>query len=234
MKTFVMIPTWNESQNIELLINEILKLKISKLEIVVVDDNSPDGTWKVVEKLSKKNKKIHLLLRKENKGRGHAGIAGFQYALEHGADCVIEMDADFSHQPKHIPEMLKQIKNYDVIIGSRFVKGGYDIDRKAARQLSTILSNRYAAIMLGVKLKDPNSGYRCYTKNTLEKINVNTLKAKGPDIVQEIIYRCKQNNLKIKEIPIEFKDRTRGQTTKTAKDFITGAITSLKLRFGAF
>ncbi len=144
------------------------------------------------------------------------------------------MDADFSHQPKHIPELLEQVRNYDVVVGSRFVKGGKDIDREAARRLSTIASNIYASSILGIKLKDPNSGYRCYTKKALEKINVYTLKAKGPDIVQEIIYRCKENNLRIKEIPIEFKDRARGETTKTIKDFIKGATTSLKLRFGLF
>src|SRR4030067_812599 len=116
MKIFVMIPTWNESKNIGLLVDEIINLKIPELEIVVADDNSPDGTWKIVDAISKKNKKVHLLLRKEKKGRGYAGAAGFQYALEHGADYVIEMDADFSHQPKHIPTLLAKIKNNDVVI----------------------------------------------------------------------------------------------------------------------
>lgn len=227
----VTIPTWNESKNILPLLESILKLNIPGLEVIVGDDNSPDGTWKIVQELSKTNKKIRLLHRVKNKGRGLAGIDLFKYAYDNGADFVIEMDADFSHQPKHIPELLEQAKMCDVVIGSRFMEGASDVERTAARQMSTIFCNVYAQLMLGLDLTDPNSGFRCYTREALGKI-VNDLRAQGPDIVQDVIWQCKKNNLRIKEIPIEFIDRKHGETTKTYKDFINGALTTLKLRAG--
>src|SRR3990167_2921307 len=123
MKPFIIIPTYNESENIAILINKILSLNIKNLHIVVADDNSPDGTWKIVEGISKKNKNLHLLLRKENKGRGSAGRDGFIYCLKHGADVVVEMDADLSHDPKYIPELIKGLGNADLVLGSRRLKG---------------------------------------------------------------------------------------------------------------
>ncbi|MEK6923193.1 MAG: polyprenol monophosphomannose synthase [Nanoarchaeota archaeon] len=231
MKIIVTIPTWNEGKNIPLLLDSILELNIPNLEVVVGDDNSPDGTWKIVQELSKTNNKIHLLHRIQNKGRGAAGIDLFKYAYENGADFVIEMDADFSHQPKHIPELLEQAKLYDVVIGSRFLIGASDVERTVSRQISTVLCNIYAQLMLGLNLTDPNSGFRCYTREALGKI-INDLRARGPDIVQDVIWQCKKNNLRIKEIPIEFVDRKYGETTKTYKDFINGALTTLKLRSG--
>src|SRR3989344_1509950 len=227
-KIIVTIPTWNEGLNIKLLIDEILALKIKDLKIVVADDNSPDGTWKIVEELSKKNKKVHLLHRLTNKGRGLAGIDGFKKALELGADIIVEMDADFSHHPKHIPELLSALDNADVSIGSRFKLGGYD-KRGLKRRILTKFSNSFANIVLGVRLTDPNSGYRCYKREAMSKI-INNLKAPGPDIVQDVINSCKTNNLKLVEVPIDFQDRERGETTKTFKDFINGAVTTLKLR----
>jgi len=228
-KIIVTIPTWNESLNIKLLIDEILALKNKDLEIVVADDNSPDGTWKIVEEISKINKKVHLLHRVTNKGRGLAGIDGFKKAMELGADIIVEMDADFSHHPRHIPELVNSLQNADVSIGSRFKIGGYD-KRGLKRRVLTKGSNAFANIVLGVNLTDPNSGYRCYKREAMGKI-VDKLKAPGPDIVQDVIDKCKINNLKLIEIPIDFQDRERGETTKTFKDFINGAVTTLKLRF---
>ncbi|HIH13870.1 MAG TPA: polyprenol monophosphomannose synthase [Nanoarchaeota archaeon] len=230
MKTFIIIPTYNEAQNIPLLLDEILKRCIENLNILVVDDNSPDGTWRIVEELAKKHKKVHLLLRKENKGRGLAGIDGFKYALANGADIVIEMDADFSHHPKHISEFLEAIKNADVVAGSRFIASGAD-KRKWDRKILTILCNGFANTVLGLKMSDPNSGYRCYRRRALESI-VPRLNAKGADIVQDVIYNCRKEGFNIKEIPIDFKDREFGETTKTFSDFMSGAITVLKLRLG--
>lgn len=227
-KTFVVIPTYNESANIKNLIDEILSLDKS-FHIVVVDDDSPDGTWKIVEELSKKHKHIHLLLRKGSKGRGLAGIDGFKYALRHGAEIIIEIDADFSHHPKHIPQFLDTIKYADVVIGSRFAEGGSD-KRVWKRKYLTVLCNAFANVILNLNLTDPNSGYRCYKRNVLEAI-VPKLTARGADIVQDIIFNCKKNGFKIIEIPIDFEDRKLGDTTKTAKDFINGIKTCLKLRF---
>ena len=117
MKTYVMVPTYNEKENIKTLIDEILKLKIKNLHIVVVDDNSPDHTWKIVQEISKKNKNVHLLLRKSDKGRGSAGRDGFIYCLKHGADIIVEMDADMFYNPNYIHVIIMELKNVDVIIG---------------------------------------------------------------------------------------------------------------------
>ena len=148
MKTFIIIPTYNEKENISNLINEILKLNIKELHIVVVDDFSPVRTWKIVEDLSKKEKNIYLLLRKTKRGRGYAGKDGFIYCLKNKADIIIEMDADFSHDPKYIPLMLEEIKNYDIVLGSRRVKGAKDVGRGVTRKIITKLANLYIKIML--------------------------------------------------------------------------------------
>src|SRR3989339_87867 len=214
MQTIVMIPTYNERENIFPLLQQVLEID-KDIEVLVVDDNSPDGTWRIVEDMSEKEPRIHLLLRKRRKGRGVAGIDGLKYALDKGADYIIEMDADFSHNPKYIPELLREIKNYDIVIGSRFVKGAKDVGRGFARTTITRLANLYIQLILGLRIKDPNSGYRCFRRNVLERINLDKVKAGNADIVQEIIYKCHKKGFKIKEIPIIFKDRKAGKTTKT-------------------
>lgn len=205
-----MIPTYNEKENIKNLINEILKLRIKDLSVVVVDDNSPDGTWKIVQEISKKNKNVHLLLRKKDKGRGAAGRDGFIYCLKHKADVVIEMDADFSHDPKYIPQMIEELKNADLILGSRRVEGAKEIGRSFIRRIITYLANFYIRIMLGLKVKDCNSGFRCFKREVLEKINLERLESKGPSIVQEVLFKSHLKGFKIKEIPITFTNRTKG------------------------
>ena len=153
MKTYVMIPTYNEKENIANLISHILNLKIKNLYIVVSDDNSPDGTWRIVQKISKKKKNVHLLLRKKNKGRGSAGKDGFIYCLEHGADIVVEMDADMSHDPKYIPSMINELKNTDLVLGSRRVKGSREIGRSSIRKLITFFANLYISLTLFINTK---------------------------------------------------------------------------------
>src|SRR3990167_9503485 len=152
MKTYVMIPTYNERENIGNLIREILNLKIPDLH--VVDDNSPDGTSEIVKNLSKEHPEVELLLRTTERGRGSAGIAGFKYALEQGADCVVEMDADFSHHPKYIPSFLEAIQEADMVIGSRFVGGGKDVNRGIVRRVITSLAGVYVRLLLGLRIKD--------------------------------------------------------------------------------
>ncbi|MBI2470732.1 MAG: polyprenol monophosphomannose synthase [Planctomycetes bacterium] len=212
MKTYVMIPTYNERENIGNLIREILSLKIPNLHIVVVDDNSPDGTAEVVKNLSAEHAEVELLLRTTGRGRGSAGIAGFKYALERGADCVVEMDADFSHHPKYIPSFLQAIQEADMVIGSRFVGGGKDINRGIARRIITFLAGIYVRILLGLKIKDVSSGYRCFKRKVLEAIELDSMVSTGPSIVSEVFYRAHLKGFSIREIPIEFADRTHGET----------------------
>lgn len=225
-----MIPTYNEKENISNLINEILKLKIKNLHIVVVDDNSPDGTWKIVEDISKKKKNVHLLLRKTKRGRGHAGRDGFIYCLKNKADIIIEMDADFSHDPKYIPSMLREIKDYDIVLSSRRVKGAKEIGRSLIRKIITYGANLYIKMMLGLKVKDCNSGYRCFRKDIMKKIKPEKIKSKGPAIVQEVLFKAHLKKAKIKEIPITFINRTEGRSKLGIKQLFMGYWMILKLK----
>ena len=225
-----MIPTYNEKENISNLINKILSLKISNLHIVVVDDNSPDGTWKIVQEMSRKNKNVHLLLRKKDKGRGAAGRDGFIYCLKHGADIVVEMDADMSHDPKYIPSMLDELKNADLVLGSRRVEGSKEIGRCWFRKFVTFGANLYIRLMLGLKVKDCNSGFRCFKKEVLEKINLEKLESKGPAIVQEVLFKAHLKGFKIKEIPITFVDRTKGKSKLGIPQLAAGYFMVLKLK----
>ena len=230
MKTFVMIPTYNEKENIRSLIGEILKLKISSLNIVVVDDNSPDETWKIVQEFSKKNKKVQLLLRTKGKGRGSAGRDGFVYCLNHGAKIVIEMDADFSHNPKYIPLMINELKNADLVLGSRRVEGADEIGRSWFRKFVTLGANLYIKMMLGIRVNDCNSGFRCFKRKVLESINPEKFESKGPAIVQEVLFKAHLKGFKIKEIPITFVNRTKGKSKLGIPQLAAGYFMVLKLK----
>ena len=231
MKIYVMTPTYNEKENIRNLIDNILKLKIKNLHIVVVDDNSPDGTWKIVQNIAKKKKNVYLLLRKKEKGRGAAGRDGFIYCLKNKADIIIEMDADMSHNPQYIPLIIKELKNADLILGSRRVKGSKEIGRGFIRKIITYFANLYIQILLGLKVKDCNSGYRCFKRKVLEKIKPERLKSKGPAIVQEVLFKAHLKGFKIKEIPITFINRTKGKSKLGIKQLATGYFMVSKLKF---
>jgi dolichol-phosphate mannosyltransferase len=218
MKATVVIPTYNEKENIGDLVNFIINLNIEGLNIIVVDDNSPDGTGQIVSEIGEKYSSVNLLTRKKKRGRGFAGIEGFQRAFNEGADYIIEMDGDFSHHPRYIPDFLKQIPFYDIVIGSRFVQGGQDEDRGLYRKIVTILAGIYIRTLLGIKIRDVSSGYRCFKRHVFELIDLEDLISAGPPIVTEILYKARLKNLNMSEIPIIFKDRVRG---KTKLDYIT-------------
>ena len=230
MKTFVMVPTYNEKENIGILIDKILNLGIKDLHIVVADDNSPDGTWRIVEEISKKNKNVHLLLRKTDKGRGAAGRDGFSYCLEHGADIVVEMDADMSHDPKYIPELIEGLENADLVLGSRRLEGSKEVGRGMIRKIITFGANLYITLMLGIKVMDCNSGFRCFKRKVLEAIKLEKLESKGPSIVQEVLFKAHLKGFKIKEIPITFVNRTRGKSKLGIKQLAAGYFMVLRLK----
>lgn len=230
MKPFIMIPTYNESENISHLINRILSLKIKNLHIVVADDNSPDKTWKIVQEISKKNKNVHLLLRKADKGRGSAGRDGFIYCLKNNADVVVEMDADLSHDPKYIPELINGLKDADIVLGSRRLKGSREVGRGILRRLITLGANLYITLMLGIKVKDCNSGFRCFKRKVLEAINPEKLESKGPAIVQEVLFKAHLKGFKIKETPITFVNRTKGKSKLGIKQLVAGYFMVLRLK----
>ena len=212
MKAMAMVPTYNESGNIERLITEILA-QGDDVGVVVVDDDSPDGTWKIVEEYSKRDPRVHLLRRIGRRGRGTAGIEGFQYAVKQGVEFIIEMDADFSHRPSYISSFLKEMKDCDLLIGSRMVKGGGETGRGALRQLITKGANLYIRLMLGLPYKDATSGFRIFKRKVLEAVDLNNLISTGPSILQEILFMAHRKGFRIKEVPIIFEDRTVGQST---------------------
>lgn len=230
MKTVVLIPTYNEAVNIVPLIRAIKELKIEDLHMLVVDDNSPDGTGRLVQELGEKDKTIYLLQRKKQRGRGLAGIAGFKQALKLKADYIVEMDADFSHDPKYIPLLLNGLKSADMVLGSRAVAEGNDSDRPLLRRLLTKGANWYIRIILGIPVHDCNSGFRAYKREVLERIDLEKIMAKGPDIVQEMLYRVHLKKFHIIEVPIAFIERKKGASKLGFRHLYKGYLVVLKLK----
>ncbi len=229
MNIVVVIPTYNERESIESLIREVLSLSLG-LNILVVDDNSPDGTGGIVSKLAEESPKVGLLTRKKRKGRGSAGVDGFKKALEMGADLIIEMDGDFSHHPRHIQDLVANANNYHVVLGSRFVSGGADQDRGMLRQMVTRLAGLYVRTSLGIKIGDVSSGYRCFRKEVFEKVDLDDMISAGPAIVLEILYKICLNGFSIKEVPIIFEDRRQGQTKLDTITLLETLVMVLRLR----
>jgi len=234
LKTFIVVPTYNERANITTLIKSIHE-SAPRAQVLIVDDSSPDGTFEEVRKLQKKDKRLHLLLRDRSiKGRGWAGRDGFVKALALGADLVVEMDGDLSHQPKFIPSLIEPLlsRSCDVVIGSRYMPGGKDMDRPFHRQLTSNLAKFYLKLVLGLRAADPTSGYRVFTKEALRTIRVKTLKARDPFTISEILFRCYRASLRVKEVPIVFVDRTQGTSKLALPTLLKYLGKALLLRLG--
>jgi dolichol-phosphate mannosyltransferase len=212
-RVVVMIPTYNEAGNIGGLVRAILDLPMdADVVVLVADDDSPDGTGRIVEGLARQDGRVHVLIRRKRRGRGAGGIDGFKAALELRPDCVVEMDGDFSHQPRFIPDLVEAIDNCDVAIGSRFVKGGRDADRGLHRRLITALVRRFLRRQFRFPVKDVSSGFRCFRTEVLERIDLDDMISVGPSIVLEVLYKASLLGFRICEVPIEFMDRKRGKT----------------------
>lgn len=229
MKIVTTLPTYNEAGNIVPLIDALLKVS-EYMEVLVIDDNSPDGTWKIVKELSEENGRIHLLHRVNERGRGSAGIAGFKKALEMGADLVVEMDADWSHHPRFIRPMLKASRRADVVIGSRLVRGGGEIGRNGARTLITLLANAYIRTLLNLPARDCTSGFRVFKRWVLEQIDWNRVQSDGPAIVQEVLVAARAMGARITEMPILFEERRTGKSTFNSKIILAGLLAQPRLR----
>jgi len=215
VKKLVIIPTYNEAQNICQLLEKILGLKIKGLDILVVDDSSPDGTGILVEKFREKSaykKQIFLLTRKYKEGLGKAYLAGFSWALARGYERIITMDADFSHDPKYLPKLLSEAKDDTVIVGSRYIKGGKVKGWGTIRYLNSLGANIMSRLLLGLKARDVTAGYKCYPASFLKSINLKTLVSSGYAFQVEILLIAQNQGFKIKEIPIVFIDRRAGES----------------------
>ncbi|OGH90462.1 MAG: dolichyl-phosphate beta-D-mannosyltransferase, partial [Candidatus Magasanikbacteria bacterium RIFOXYD12_FULL_33_17] len=211
MKTIIVIPTYNEKENIEKLINKIFALNIIGLEILVVDDNSPDGTAQVVKNLQSKYP-LHILERASKLGLGSAYIAGFKKALELQADRIFEMDADFSHDPDDLPAILESAKNYDLVIGSRKIAGGKIIGWGFTRKFMSNGAMWLSRILLGLKAKDVTAGFRCFNSQVLKTLNLDEIKSNGYAFQEELLYKTQKAGFTITEIPVTFIDRREGKS----------------------
>jgi dolichol-phosphate mannosyltransferase len=232
MKIAVVIPTYNEIENISKLLPEILNFNISGLEVVVVDDNSPDGTGKIVEEMKTKDERIHAIHRLEKRGLGTAYIEGFKYALEKNAEYIIEMDADFSHDPKMIPIFLDRIKHCDLVVGSRYKNGTRVINWPLQRLILSYLANIYVRLVTGMRIADSTSGFKCFKRKVLDSIDLEKIHSNGYSFQIEMNYRTYKKNFLISEIPIIFTDRYFG-TSKMSRNIILEALLIVwKLRFG--
>lgn len=233
MKTIIVIPTYNEIENIENIINAILNVQ-NDLNILIVDDNSPDGTSDAVLEMQKSNSNIHLLKRAGKMGLGTAYCDGFLYALEKGFEAIFEMDADFSHDPKEIPKFLKELENNDLVIGSRYIKGVNVVNWPLRRLLLSYFANVYTQVITGMPIKDATGGFKCFRADVLRKINLKGIKTNGYGFQIEMNFRVWKQKGRIKEIPIVFVDRLNG-VSKMNKDIIYEAIFLVwKMKLGLY
>lgn len=207
----VVIPTYNERDNIETLVKAVLAAS-EKTRAVIVDDNSPDGTGDIVDKLAEKSSRITVIHRYDERGRGTAGRDGFLHCLKEGYDAIMEMDADFSHDPADIPRLIAPLADgAEIVLGSRLARGGKQEGRTWSRLFITRGANLYLRIALGVwGVRDCTSGYRCFRREALAAANVATLRSKGPSIVTELLFRCRKS--RIVEVTITFRDRRAGSS----------------------
>jgi dolichol-phosphate mannosyltransferase len=229
-----MIPTYNEAENVGPLLDAILALG-PEWGALVVDDDSPDGTHRIVAERAAVDPRVHLLHRKTDRGRGTAGIAGFRRALELGADRVLEMDADFSHHPRHVPAMaaVAELRRADLVIGSRLIPGGGERGRSFARRCITSLASAYIRVALGVPVRDPTSGFRLFSRRLLAAMPWEAMRARGPEVVQEVLLAAHRRGFKIVETPIVFEERRAGRSTFSARILWRSFWAVLRLRSGA-
>jgi len=230
-KTLIIIPTYNEADNIKSIISKIIKLNVPDLGILVVDDNSPDGTGKIVAKICEKDSRIQLIEREEKLGLGTAYVAGFKYAIKEGFDYIFEIDADFSHNPDEIPKFLEKAKSYDLIIGSRYIAGVNVVNWPLSRLLLSLGANWYARIITGLPVHDCTGGYRCFRRAVLESIDLDEIHSDGYSFQIEMTFKVWKKNFRILELPIVFTDRVKGNSKMTRKIMREAAWIVWKLRF---
>ncbi|OGU65590.1 MAG: polyprenol monophosphomannose synthase [Stygiobacter sp.] len=229
MKALVIIPTYNEIHNIKRLLPDILS-SFPSVDVLVVDDNSPDGTAGWVKEAAKTVPRIKIIERPGKMGLGTAYVAGFKYMLANGYDYAIQMDADFSHDPQEIETFLEMIKQYDLVIGSRYIYGVRVINWPIRRLLLSYGANLYTRIITGMPIKDGTGGFKCFRKEVLSAINLEKIHSNGYSFQIEMNYKAYQLGFKIVEVPITFVDRVEG-TSKMSKKIVREAITMVwKLR----
>ncbi|MBI5215666.1 MAG: polyprenol monophosphomannose synthase [Ignavibacteriae bacterium] len=229
-KILVVTPTYNEAENIEQFIREVLS-KDTRVEMLIVDDNSPDGTALIIKKLQSSEPRIQLMERPGKMGLGTAYVEGFKYALKNGYDAVFEMDADFSHDPKEIPAMLERIQSCDLVIGSRYIGGVRVLNWPIRRLMLSYGASVYTRIVTGLKVKDTTAGFKCFRRAVLEAINLDKVHSNGYAFQIEMSFKAWKKGFQLCEHPIVFMDRQMG-TSKMSKKIVYEAVFMVwKLKF---
>jgi dolichol-phosphate mannosyltransferase len=233
-KAMVVVPTYNEADNLLPLTAELLALDLPNLEILIVDDNSPDGTGQVAEDLARQHPhRFHVLHRSGKLGLGTAYLTGFGYALDHGADYVVQMDADFSHSPAYIPRLLEAVEDCDVAIGSRYVAGG-GLDERwgwGRYLLSWWANSVYTRLILGLRVKDATAGFKCWRRATLEGIGLDRVRSNGYVFQVEMAFLTEKLGYRFLEIPIYFEDRRIGRSKMTVPVKLEAALRTWQIRW---
>ncbi len=222
MKSLIIVPTYNELENIRRLLPELMALG-PDIRVLVVDDNSPDGTGKLADELAAANDRISVLHRPGKLGLGSAYVAGFKYAIQQDVDCVFEMDADFSHDPSMIPRFIEQIASCDVVIGSRYISGINVVNWPMSRLLLSYFANIYTRVVTGMSIRDTTSGYKCFRREVLENTDLDNVRSDGYAFQIEMNFRCWRKGYRMREIPIIFVDRRSG-TSKLSQGVINEAV----------
>lgn len=231
MKTLIIIPTYNEYENLRPLLEQIFTYAPDS-DILIVDDNSPDDTGKLADEIHEENSHVNVMHRAGKLGLGTAYIAGFKYAVEHQYDAAFEMDADFSHDPHYLPDFLKEIEHADLVIGSRYVKGGGTPNWSLLRRFISGGGNIFARFMLGIPVHDCTAGFRCYRREVLESIDLDTIESQGYAFQVELAYRVYKHDFKIVETPIIFQDRRVGKSKMSRTIFLEGFTWVIRARLG--
>jgi dolichol-phosphate mannosyltransferase len=221
-RCLVIIPTFNEADNLPRLLPIILNLG-SHFNILIVDDNSPDGTAKLVKEMQKTEQRIHLIERPGKMGLGTANVAGFKYALANGFDYIFEMDADFSHDPAELPRLLTKAEEYDLVIGSRYIEGVNVVNWPMKRLLLSYFANIYTRVITGMPVRDATGGFKCFRRKVLESIDLDAIHSNGYSFQIEMSYKSWRKGFRVCEIPIVFVDRRIG-VSKMSKKIVYEAV----------
>jgi dolichol-phosphate mannosyltransferase len=221
-RALVVLPTYNERVNLPLIVPQVLE-QDARFDVLIVDDNSPDGTGRLADELAAGNPRVQVMHREEKAGLGKAYLAGFRWALDRGYDFVFEMDADFSHDPKFLPQLLSAAENADLVIGSRYKAGVNVINWPISRLLLSLGANLYARWVTGLPLTDSTAGFKCFRREVLESIDFEKIRSNGYSFQIEMSFRAWKKGFRLVEIPIVFTDRMEGQS-KMNKRIVREAI----------
>jgi dolichol-phosphate mannosyltransferase len=232
-RALVCLPTYNEKENVGPMVEAILAAT-PEVDVLVIDDNSPDGTGQIADGIAAREPRVRVLHRAGKEGLGKAYLAGFAWALERGYALVLEMDADFSHDPRYLPAMLEKAEQADLVLGSRYVPGGGTVNWGPGRKLLSRGGSLYARVILGVAMRDLTGGFKCFRREVLEAIDLSTVECSGYAFQIELTYRAVKKGFRVAEIPIVFVDRRVGRSKMSRRIVLEAVCKVWSIRFSRF